>query len=104
MCNLLYLLVIHLVACFFIPLRSCFLLTYASDFIDRTKENGFKLKEGRFRFDVRKKYFTRWMKRHWQRVSREAVDAPSLEVFKARLDESLHSLVWWVAALPMARS
>jgi len=35
-------------------------------------------------------------------LPREAVDAPSLEVFKARLDEDLGSLSWWVAALPMA--
>jgi len=40
--------------------------------------------------------------RHWHRLPREAVDAPSLEVFKARLDGALGSLSWWVATLPMA--
>ncbi|KFZ66694.1 hypothetical protein N338_04717, partial [Podiceps cristatus] len=55
--------------------------------------NGFKLKEGRFRSDIRKKFFTMRVVRHWHRLPREAVDAPSLEVFKARLDGALSSLV-----------
>ncbi|KFZ57840.1 hypothetical protein N338_05247, partial [Podiceps cristatus] len=55
--------------------------------------NGFKLKEGRFRLDIRKKFFTMRVVRHWHRLPREAVDAPSLEVFKARLDRALSSLV-----------
>ncbi|KFQ36834.1 hypothetical protein N332_05429, partial [Mesitornis unicolor] len=55
--------------------------------------NGFKLEEGRFRLDMRKKFFTVRVMRHWHRLPREAMDAPSLEVFKARLDEALGSLV-----------
>ncbi|KFR08842.1 hypothetical protein Y956_01156, partial [Nipponia nippon] len=55
--------------------------------------NGFKLKEGRFRLDIRKKFFTMKVVRHWNRLSREVVDAPSLEVFKARLDGALSNLV-----------
>ncbi|GAB0185711.1 hypothetical protein GRJ2_001036400 [Grus japonensis] len=55
--------------------------------------NGFKLKEGRFRLDVRKKFFPVRVVRHWNRLLREAVDAPSMEVFKARLDEALGNLV-----------
>ena len=42
------------------------------------------------------------MVRHWHRLPREAVDALSLEAFKARLDGTLGILSWWVATLPMA--
>ncbi|KFR02935.1 hypothetical protein Y956_09199, partial [Nipponia nippon] len=55
--------------------------------------NGFKLKESRFRLDIRKKFFTMRVVRHWNRLPREAVDAPSLEVLKARLDGALSNLV-----------
>ncbi|KFQ99257.1 hypothetical protein Y956_03787, partial [Nipponia nippon] len=55
--------------------------------------NGFKLKEGRFRLDIRKKLFTLRVVRHWGRLPGEAVDAPPLEVFKARLDGALSNLV-----------
>ncbi|KFV12172.1 hypothetical protein N340_03501, partial [Tauraco erythrolophus] len=55
--------------------------------------NGFKLKEGRFRLDLSKKVFTLRVLRHWNRLPREVVAAPSLEVFKARLDEALSNLV-----------
>ena len=69
---------------------------------DRTRGNGFKLKKGRFRLDIRKKIFTVRVVRHWHRLSREAVDAPSLEVFQARLDGALSKLVWWKMSLLMA--
>ncbi|KFR01220.1 hypothetical protein N306_08977, partial [Opisthocomus hoazin] len=55
--------------------------------------NGYKLKEGRFRLDTRKKFITMRVVRHWNRLPREAVDAPSLAVFKARLDGALTNLV-----------
>jgi len=55
--------------------------------------NGFKLKDSRFRLDVRRKFFTVRLVRHWHRLSREVVAAPSLEVFKARLDGALSNLL-----------
>ena len=54
-----------------------------------------KLKEGRFRLDIRKKFFTVRVVRHWKRLLRETADAPSLVVFKARLDGAVSNLVYW---------
>ncbi|KAK4819608.1 hypothetical protein QYF61_008303 [Mycteria americana] len=60
---------------------------------DRTRGNGFKLKEGRFRLDKSKTFFTLRMVKQWPRLPREVVDAPSLETFKVRLDGALSNLV-----------
>ncbi|KFW75837.1 hypothetical protein N305_02824, partial [Manacus vitellinus] len=54
--------------------------------------SGFQLKEGRLKLDIRKKFFTVRVVRHWHRLPREVVDAPSLEVFKARFDGALDNL------------
>ncbi|KFZ62430.1 hypothetical protein N321_04315, partial [Antrostomus carolinensis] len=43
--------------------------------------------------DIRRKFFTRKVVSHWDRLPREVVDAPSLEAFKARLDGALGSLI-----------
>ena len=55
--------------------------------------NGFKLKEGRCRLDIRKKFFTVRVVRPWNRLPKLAVNAPSLEAFKDRLDGALSNLV-----------
>ena len=66
----------------------------------RTKGNGFKLRQGRFRLDIRRKFFTQRVVTHWNRLSKEAVDAPSMEAFKAKTDGILGSLIYWLATLP----
>jgi len=62
-------------------------------FSDRKRGNGFKLEEGRFRLAVRKEFFTMRMVKLWNMLPREALDAPSLTVFKARLDGALSNVV-----------
>ena len=60
---------------------------------DKMKGNGFKLEEGRFKLDIRKKFSIVRVVRHWNRLPSEVVKAPSLEAFKARLDGAVSNLV-----------
>ena len=69
---------------------------------DKTGGNGFKLRHGRFRLDIRSKFFTQRMVTQLNRLPKEVVDAPSLETFMARLDVALGSLVCWLVTLHIA--
>jgi len=60
---------------------------------DRTKGNGFKLKEARVILDIRKKFFIMRVLWHWNGVPREFVNALSLETFQVRFHGALSNLV-----------
>jgi len=60
---------------------------------DRTRGNDFELREGRFRLDIRKKFFTMKVVKRWNSLPGEVVKVPSLETFKTRLDGALSNLI-----------
>ena len=60
---------------------------------NRTKGKALRLHQGRFRLDITKNVFTERVLMHWNRLPREVVEAPSLEVFRRHVDAELRDMV-----------
>jgi len=59
----------------------------------RTRGSGHKLEQGKFHTNMRKNIFTVRVTKHWNRLPREAVESPSMEIFKTHLDICLCNML-----------
>jgi len=60
---------------------------------DRVRGNSLRLHQGRFRLNSRKNFFSERVMKHWNRLPREVMESPSLEVFQKGVDMALQDVV-----------
>lgn len=61
---------------------------------DRTRGHSLNLRQGKYRVDIRKKFFTEVIIKYWNTLPGEVVESPSLDIFKQRLDVALVAMVY----------
>lgn len=66
---------------------------FSRAYCNRTRGDGFNLKEDSFRLDIRKKISMMRLVKHWNMLHKEAADIPFLATFKARLNRALNNLI-----------
>lgn len=60
---------------------------------NRTRGNGHEQEHSQFHTNKRKNFVSVWVTEHWDRLSKEVVESPSLEIYKIHLDAFLYDLL-----------